>query len=70
MISILSLPLPELSKKLQDGSLPPEHVFYAYVGKVRSKGGRAVSHPQWGWLFLGEAQHKVQTLVQTWFKCC
>uniref|UniRef100_A0A8D0EH62 Fatty-acid amide hydrolase 1 n=1 Tax=Strix occidentalis caurina TaxID=311401 RepID=A0A8D0EH62_STROC len=38
MISILSLPLPELSKKLRDGSLPPEHVFYAYVGKVRSKG--------------------------------
>uniref|UniRef100_A0A8C0BID2 Fatty-acid amide hydrolase 1 n=1 Tax=Buteo japonicus TaxID=224669 RepID=A0A8C0BID2_9AVES len=38
MISILSLPLPELSKKLRDGSLPLEHVFYAYVGKVRSKG--------------------------------
>ncbi|NXL06505.1 FAAH1 hydrolase, partial [Mesembrinibis cayennensis] len=34
MISILSLPLPELSKKLRDGSLPPEHVFYAYVGKA------------------------------------
>ncbi|NXF47148.1 FAAH1 hydrolase, partial [Oceanites oceanicus] len=34
MISILSLPLPELSKKLQDGSLPPEYVFYAYVGKA------------------------------------
>uniref|UniRef100_A0A8C3TTT6 Fatty acid amide hydrolase n=1 Tax=Catharus ustulatus TaxID=91951 RepID=A0A8C3TTT6_CATUS len=26
------------SKKLRDGSLPPDHVFYAYVGKVRSKG--------------------------------
>uniref|UniRef100_A0A669PCD1 Amidase domain-containing protein n=1 Tax=Phasianus colchicus TaxID=9054 RepID=A0A669PCD1_PHACC len=23
-----------LSKKIQDGSLPPEHVFYAYVGKA------------------------------------
>ncbi|NXK06371.1 FAAH1 hydrolase, partial [Herpetotheres cachinnans] len=34
MVSILSLPLPELSKKLRDGSLPPEHVFYAYVGKA------------------------------------
>ncbi|XP_075615609.1 fatty-acid amide hydrolase 1 isoform X2 [Balearica regulorum gibbericeps] len=34
MISILSLPLPELCKKLQDGSLPPDHVFYAYVGKA------------------------------------
>ncbi|NXJ88512.1 FAAH1 hydrolase, partial [Corythaixoides concolor] len=34
VISILSLPLPELSKKLRDGSLPPEHVFYAYVGKA------------------------------------
>ncbi|NXW55482.1 FAAH1 hydrolase, partial [Eurystomus gularis] len=34
MVSILSLPLPELSKKLQDGSLPPEHAFYAYVGKA------------------------------------
>ncbi|NXN92187.1 FAAH1 hydrolase, partial [Rhinopomastus cyanomelas] len=34
MVSILSLSLPELSKKLQDGSLPPEHVFYAYVGKA------------------------------------
>ncbi|XP_074893132.1 fatty-acid amide hydrolase 1-like [Buteo buteo] len=34
MISILSLPLPELSKKLRDGSLPLEHVFYAYVGKA------------------------------------
>ncbi|NXY35257.1 FAAH1 hydrolase, partial [Pomatorhinus ruficollis] len=32
--SILSLPLPELSKKLRDGSLPPDHVFYAYVGKA------------------------------------
>ncbi|NWX15112.1 FAAH1 hydrolase, partial [Aegotheles bennettii] len=32
--SILSLPLPELSKKLRDGSLPLEHVFYAYVGKA------------------------------------
>lgn len=53
MISILSLPLPELSRKLRDGSLPLEHVFYAYVGKVRSKGGGAASHPQWGWLFWG-----------------
>ncbi|NWV00215.1 FAAH1 hydrolase, partial [Upupa epops] len=34
MVSILSLSLPELSKKLRDGSLPPEHVFYAYVGKA------------------------------------
>ncbi|NXG61592.1 FAAH1 hydrolase, partial [Hemiprocne comata] len=34
MVSILSLPLPELSKKLRDGSLPPEHVFYAYVSKA------------------------------------
>uniref|UniRef100_A0A8C3DVL4 Fatty-acid amide hydrolase 1 n=1 Tax=Corvus moneduloides TaxID=1196302 RepID=A0A8C3DVL4_CORMO len=34
MVSILSLPLPELSKKLRDGSLPPDHVFYAYVGKA------------------------------------
>ncbi|NXJ73672.1 FAAH1 hydrolase, partial [Trogon melanurus] len=33
-VSILSLPLPELSKKLRDGSLPLEHVFYAYVGKA------------------------------------
>nr|XP_009672498.1 PREDICTED: fatty-acid amide hydrolase 1-like [Struthio camelus australis] len=33
-VSILSLPLPELSKKLHDGSLPPEQVFYAYVGKA------------------------------------
>ncbi|KAM7046325.1 fatty-acid amide hydrolase 1 [Acridotheres tristis] len=33
-VSILSLPLPELSKKLRDGSLPPDHVFYAYVGKA------------------------------------
>ncbi|RMC08634.1 hypothetical protein DUI87_14882 [Hirundo rustica rustica] len=32
--SIVSLPLPELSKKLRDGSLPPDHVFYAYVGKA------------------------------------
>ncbi|NXP32561.1 FAAH1 hydrolase, partial [Leiothrix lutea] len=32
--SIVSLPLPELAKKLQDGSLPPDHVFYAYVGKA------------------------------------
>ncbi|NWV36479.1 FAAH1 hydrolase, partial [Grantiella picta] len=32
--SILSLPLPELSRKLRDGSLPPDHVFYAYVGKA------------------------------------
>lgn len=45
MVSILSLPLPELSKRIQDGSLPPEHVFYAYVGKVRSKGGGAAFHP-------------------------
>lgn len=55
MISILSLPLPELSKKLQGGSLPLEHVFYAYVGKVRSEGGGAASHPQWGWLFVGRS---------------
>ncbi|XP_071606332.1 fatty-acid amide hydrolase 1 isoform X1 [Heliangelus exortis] len=34
MVSILSLRLPELCKKLQDGSLPPEHVFYAYVSKA------------------------------------
>ncbi|NWW62618.1 FAAH1 hydrolase, partial [Ifrita kowaldi] len=34
VVSILSLPLPELSKKLRDGSLPPDHVFYAYVGKA------------------------------------
>ncbi|XP_052521739.1 fatty-acid amide hydrolase 1-like isoform X2 [Tympanuchus pallidicinctus] len=34
LVSILSLSLPELSKKIQDGSLPPEHVFYAYVGKA------------------------------------
>ncbi|NXF86482.1 FAAH1 hydrolase, partial [Eubucco bourcierii] len=34
MVSILSLPLPELTKRIQDGSLPPEHVFYAYVGKA------------------------------------
>ncbi|XP_072789148.1 fatty-acid amide hydrolase 1 isoform X2 [Taeniopygia guttata] len=34
MASILSLPLPELSKKLRDGSLPLDHVFYAYVGKA------------------------------------
>ncbi|NWW93830.1 FAAH1 hydrolase, partial [Rhynochetos jubatus] len=34
VVSILTLPLPELSKKLRDGSLPPEHVFYAYVGKA------------------------------------
>ncbi|NXK55158.1 FAAH1 hydrolase, partial [Chauna torquata] len=34
MVSILSLSLPELTKKLRDGSLPPEHVFYAYVGKA------------------------------------
>uniref|UniRef100_A0A8B9PQH2 Fatty-acid amide hydrolase 1 n=1 Tax=Apteryx owenii TaxID=8824 RepID=A0A8B9PQH2_APTOW len=33
-VSILSLPLPELSRKLRDGSLPPEQVFYAYVGKA------------------------------------
>ncbi|KAF2978003.1 hypothetical protein EK904_011517 [Melospiza melodia maxima] len=32
--SILSLPLPELSRKLRDGSLPLDHVFYAYVGKA------------------------------------
>ncbi|NWI66650.1 FAAH1 hydrolase, partial [Todus mexicanus] len=64
MVAILSLPLPELSKKIQDGSLPPEHVFYAYVGKVRSKGSGAACHMWWGWL-LGEAQHKVQMLL-----CC
>uniref|UniRef100_A0A8B9CJZ5 Fatty-acid amide hydrolase 1 n=1 Tax=Anser brachyrhynchus TaxID=132585 RepID=A0A8B9CJZ5_9AVES len=34
MVSILSLSLPELSRKLRDGSLPPEHVFYAYLGKA------------------------------------
>ncbi|NWV48494.1 FAAH1 hydrolase, partial [Daphoenositta chrysoptera] len=34
VVSILSLPLPELSRKLRDGSLPPDHVFYAYVGKA------------------------------------
>ncbi|NXR13602.1 FAAH1 hydrolase, partial [Semnornis frantzii] len=34
MVSILSLPLPELTKRIHDGSLPPEHVFYAYVGKA------------------------------------
>ncbi|XP_065698580.2 fatty-acid amide hydrolase 1-like [Patagioenas fasciata] len=34
MVPILSLPLPELSKKLRDGSLPPDHVFYAYVSKA------------------------------------
>ncbi|NXL86138.1 FAAH1 hydrolase, partial [Alectura lathami] len=34
MVSILSLSLPELSKEIQDGSLPPEHVFYAYLGKA------------------------------------
>ncbi|NXC46889.1 FAAH1 hydrolase, partial [Penelope pileata] len=34
MVSVLSLSLPELSEKIQDGSLPPEHVFYAYVGKA------------------------------------
>ncbi|NWS95461.1 FAAH1 hydrolase, partial [Mionectes macconnelli] len=33
-VSILSLPLPELSKKLRDGSLPLDHVFYCYVGKA------------------------------------
>ncbi|NXG28538.1 FAAH1 hydrolase, partial [Dromaius novaehollandiae] len=33
-VSILSLPLPELTRKLRDGSLSPEHVFYAYVGKA------------------------------------
>lgn len=32
--SILNLPLPELTEKLRDGSLPLEHVFYAYVGKA------------------------------------
>lgn len=46
MVSILSLSLPELSKKIQDGSLPPEHVFYAYVGKVRA--GCLLSRP-WAW---------------------
>ncbi|NXK84086.1 FAAH1 hydrolase, partial [Amazona guildingii] len=34
VVSILKLPLPELTKKLRDGSLPLEHVFYAYVGKA------------------------------------
>ncbi|NWI60520.1 FAAH1 hydrolase, partial [Calyptomena viridis] len=34
VVSILSLPLPELSKKLRDGSLPLDYVFYAYVGKA------------------------------------
>ncbi|NWS29846.1 FAAH1 hydrolase, partial [Polioptila caerulea] len=34
VVSILSLRLPELSRKLRDGSLPPDHVFYAYVGKA------------------------------------
>ncbi|KAM9008796.1 fatty-acid amide hydrolase 1-like [Ara ararauna] len=34
VVSILNLPLPELTKKLRDGSLPLEHVFYAYVGKA------------------------------------
>ncbi|XP_050163016.1 LOW QUALITY PROTEIN: fatty-acid amide hydrolase 1-like [Myiozetetes cayanensis] len=34
VVSILSLPLPELSKKLRDGSLPLDHVFYSYVGKA------------------------------------
>ncbi|XP_062437728.1 fatty-acid amide hydrolase 1-like isoform X2 [Rhea pennata] len=34
MASILSLSLPELSRKLRDGSLPLEQVFYAYVGKA------------------------------------
>ncbi|NXE45291.1 FAAH1 hydrolase, partial [Casuarius casuarius] len=33
-VSILSLSLPELTKKLRDGSLSPEQVFYAYVGKA------------------------------------
>ncbi|NXA31427.1 FAAH1 hydrolase, partial [Eudromia elegans] len=33
-VSILSLSLPELTKKLRDGSLPPEYVFCAYVGKA------------------------------------
>ncbi|XP_030906654.2 fatty-acid amide hydrolase 1 isoform X1 [Melopsittacus undulatus] len=36
VVSILKLPLPELTKKLRDGSLPLEHVFYAYVGKALS----------------------------------
>lgn len=65
-VSILTLPLPELSKKLRDGSLPPDHVYYAYVGKVRSKGGGPASHPPWGWIFWGGVQHK----VQTWLECC
>ncbi|XP_042729914.1 fatty-acid amide hydrolase 1-like [Lagopus leucura] len=34
LVSILSLSLPELSKRIQEGSLPPEHVFYAYVRKA------------------------------------
>lgn len=63
MVSILSLSLPELSRKLRDGSLPPEHVFYAYLSKVRSEGSRAGSCPTLGLVLLGEAQHKVQMLV-------
>ncbi|NWU16251.1 FAAH1 hydrolase, partial [Cephalopterus ornatus] len=34
VVSILSLPLPELAEKLRDGSLPLDHVFYSYVGKA------------------------------------
>ncbi|NXP68687.1 FAAH1 hydrolase, partial [Chloropsis cyanopogon] len=34
LVSILSLPLPELSEKLRDGSLPLDHVFYAYLKKA------------------------------------
>lgn len=66
MVPILSLPLPELSKKLRDGSLPPDHVFYAYVGKVRTEGGGAASHQWWDWL-SGE---KLNTRFKCWFKCC
>ncbi|XP_025909483.1 fatty-acid amide hydrolase 1-like [Nothoprocta perdicaria] len=33
-VSILSLSLPELTRKLRNGSLPPEYVFCAYVGKA------------------------------------
>jgi len=65
-VSILSLSLPELSKKLQDGSLPPDHVFYAYVGKVSSSSGGAVSHPRWGWL----SWEKPRTRFKCWFTLC
>lgn len=37
--------MPELSKKLRDGSLPPDHVFYAYVGKVGARAaGQHLTH--------------------------